>query len=702
MWTEEESMHFPKKILWSYFFLLIQGACLFAGGLPSVPSLVKPSFLFQNADKNEFRLEVKALSGGAELLTLFRQENPSDSQEFSSADVPLVSILRDSLGRPEPEYHRYRQTWVYGEYSPSSLQKVAAMLPFFYFHPGQSGPNKNKAPKPVLDLSHAGNKPWLQWLKTSSQRYFFDQQASWLRGSTHTYFGNSDEFRNRQIQRAFCLLSVYPSSPAMPGSPYFPPSIWQEAQARFMISKKPLGSLFREKSLPRAYNKDARQSEANRGRNWEILRQRAESEGLYFQSLTMVHGIPSHAILWIAREDLENNRERRFDGRFLNLGNPWNDDALRRWKGFMETWYLNQEGQRVSPEYPGARPLEMIPLALYGLNNPRIPSLLVDFRSSLNPKKRELSLRFINDLARNVLGITGFGNYYYMAGRQAMNFILHRMGKDLAQPSRWRSQAELKLMLETNQVLSSSLREEIKKRMGSGCANPLVTNSVTNPQLARSQYEALLVQLQHSEKFARKLNEARRKEIGIEKDNSIQQTAKGPEFASIPGTSRPASTPEQWEEMVAASRRRQYHAKLLKRAIAQSGDPAITWDGANLKESLESLFIDQHPTVQIADQKLLEKVAGKTQDLDLLELCARTLNRYQHDIQQQPGRKTGRIYLEEALVSRMEQIGNRIRQTKLSEKELAWIGEKKEDASEQPGLNPPLSVFPPAEMEEEK
>jgi hypothetical protein len=31
----------------------------------------------------------------------------------------------------------------------------------------------------------------------------------------------------------------------------------------------------------------------------------------------------------------------------------------------------------------------MIPLALYGLDNPKIPMVLVDFRDGLNPKKRE-------------------------------------------------------------------------------------------------------------------------------------------------------------------------------------------------------------------------------------------------------------------------------------------------------------------------
>jgi hypothetical protein len=53
----------------------------------------------------------------------------------------------------------------------------------------------------------------------------------------------------------------------------------------------------------------------------------------------------------------------------------------------------------------------MIPLAIYGLDHPKIPALLIDFRSSLNPKKREMSRRFIDDLAKNIFSLSNFGNF---------------------------------------------------------------------------------------------------------------------------------------------------------------------------------------------------------------------------------------------------------------------------------------------------
>ena len=51
----------------------------------------------------------------------------------------------------------------------------------------------------------------------------------------------------------------------------------------------------------------------------------------------------------------------------------------------------------------------MIPLALYGLDNPKIPMLLVDFRDSFNPKKREMSRRVLHDVTRNFVSLSGAG-----------------------------------------------------------------------------------------------------------------------------------------------------------------------------------------------------------------------------------------------------------------------------------------------------
>ena len=92
-----------------------------------------------------------------------------------------------------------------------------------------------------------------------------------------------------------------------------------------------------------------------RGHNWELLRQRAEAESLFFEPLQMPDGSMTHALLWVAKSDLASNQGRRYDGRFLNISSPWSDKRLLTWQGYSETRFLDSENRPVSAETPGAR-----------------------------------------------------------------------------------------------------------------------------------------------------------------------------------------------------------------------------------------------------------------------------------------------------------------------------------------------------------
>ena len=103
-------------------------------------------------------------------------------------------------------------------------------------------------------------------------------------------------------------------------------------------------------------------------------------------------------MLWVAKTDLASRQGHAYNGRFLNIADPWTDKRLLNWKGYSDNRYFDAEGRSVPAETAGARMVEMIPLALYGLDNPKIPMLLVDFRDTLNPKKREMSRRVLEDV----------------------------------------------------------------------------------------------------------------------------------------------------------------------------------------------------------------------------------------------------------------------------------------------------------------
>ena len=91
-----------------------------------------------------------------------------------------------------------------------------------------------------------------------------------------------------------------------------------------------------------------------------------------------------------SRSDLDARAERQFDGQFLGIANPWTDDRLMHWTGYTQLRYFDSDNHPAPPDTPGARAEEMIPLALYNLDYPRVPLLLADFRDSLSPKRREM------------------------------------------------------------------------------------------------------------------------------------------------------------------------------------------------------------------------------------------------------------------------------------------------------------------------
>ncbi len=102
-----------------------------------------------------------------------------------------------------------------------------------------------------------------------------------------------------------------------------PDSQFKQIYSRLSLSTRAFGGLVREQQLAKYYDKKTSQKQQNRGHNWELLRQRAELNGLIFEPLALESGTPGEALLWIARSDLDSRDGRKFDGQFLSIANPW-------------------------------------------------------------------------------------------------------------------------------------------------------------------------------------------------------------------------------------------------------------------------------------------------------------------------------------------------------------------------------------------
>ena len=274
------------------------------------------------------------------------------------------------------------------------------------------------------------------------------------------------------------------------------------------------------------------------------------------------------------------------------------------------------------------RRVEMIPLAVYGLNHPKIPALLIDFRNSLNAKKREMSGRVLNDVAKNVLSLSSFGNIPYFAGRKVYGFLTGRRGIDMNQPSRVRSYSELKLLLAFNATIDPKLRSELERRLEHVSLNPLSNDSDSEIELARQQYDALV-------KFARREDGLPAK---IERDRRVEMVplVHGPFARFMFGLGnvvtfgryvhREEATAELAERLEVA-RRIRHHTQFLDQVAKSSPQIEVVWDMNRVRTSLR-LLADRATAANGLSARAAALVFQRTTDTEsacFASMCCREL-----------------------------------------------------------------------------
>ncbi len=571
-----------------------------------------------------FRLERVPVAGGAELITIQARLDGIQTPEHGNW-VPLVTVLRDTLGDSSPENDRLRYVWPLTYTRPTIGQRLSGAVPFLYSRVGSRNSAPEKAPPPVLDLAAADRDVWNKIFWTALQSLLLDPYGIPVKASTRSYRQNSSDYRKSHIIRALSVLSLYEAVAGSEGTPAFSESELAEIQARLKLTDKTFGGLVGDLNLQRYNEQQVTDLRDTRGHNWELLRQRAEAESLLFEPLQMPDGSPTHAMLWVAKSDLVANQGKQYDGRFLNISNPWADKRLLEWKGYTERRFVDSENRAVSQETPGARAAELVPLALYGLDSPKIPALLVDFRDTFNPKKREISGRALQDVTRNVLSVSRYGDLPYFLGRTVFDFVTGRRGMDINQPSRLRTYSQLKLLLSLNQSLNPELREQLGHRLERVSLNPMENDLEAEARLATEQYEALLAYAERPDGLPLRLDRDRRAEMAKLVHGGTQQTlfrlANILSFGKY--VHREKANPGL-ETRLELARRFAYHTRFL-REVANSGPQIdVTWDLSEVKRSLQ--FIVDHASE--ADSRSASAAATiflRTQDDETRRFCLESL-----------------------------------------------------------------------------
>jgi len=600
----------------------------------------------------QFRVERLPLIGGSELLTIFGRLDGVRSGPNPAPEVPLLSILRDTLGDDNPENDRLRYVWMMTYTRPTVLKRAASAIPFLYQHTGNHA-HVSAPPKPLLDLTNTGRQTWNRLFSLGMQNALLDTYGLPLRASTRAYRRNAADYRSAHVTQALTILENYEKlrqrsrdeseliasnqppadrdvlgtsvafdsrPPLLNDHPVFSIGEMLELRARLILSRKFFGGLFGPDSFRRTVEKHSSSSIDASGHNWELLRQRAEAEGFYFEPLAMPDGRATHALLWISKSDLTTSASRHFHGRFLNIRNPWNDRRLSEWRGYTETRYFDDENRQVTAAEPNSHAVEMIPLALYGLDHPKIPAVLVDFRDYLNPKKREMSRRIFGDLTKDIFSLSSFGNAPYFLGRKLYYFVTGQRGMDLNQPSRLRSYAELKLLLSFNASIAPGLQSEIQHRLENVSLNPLSNNNQAELQIARQQYFSLIEFARRPNGLPAKVDRDRRAEmVALEHGRAARFFFElGNVLSCGRYVHRETETPELMVRLELA-RRLEHHEQFL-REVSKAYQIEVVWDMETVRRSLHFLS-ERGAGASASATRAAAKIFQRTADAEARRLC---------------------------------------------------------------------------------
>ncbi len=555
--------------------------------------------------QSTFRIEKTTVQGSAELITVYHLRP-------GAAEIPVIAILRDTMADSDPANDRFRNVWVLTYKRPSIVQKIASAVPFFYYRLASKDPPVHHAPASLLDMQSPRRSSWGQIAGTAMQAQLFDPLGRMIRSSTRSFRMNSGEYRRMRLTEAVTALSrVEPNG-------ILKEDERERIEARLDLSGRLLGGFVSEKRLPYFHQRTAVQAAENRGHNWELLRQRAEANGLYFQPLSLDGSGPAQALLWVAQEEISSDPNRKFDSGFLAISDPWHDPRIQNWKHYEETWFFDAEGRRVEYSANAARSLTMVPLALYSLDHPRVPLLLADFRDDLAPRRREMLRRASSDITTGLLGVTKMGNWEFMALSSAWDFYTGRHGAANDRASRVRAFAQLRYSLALDRTISADLRSELLRHVDRLSLNPLDSASNREERIANKQYAALLEWANSPKGLGRKLAKSRASE-GTRILHSGRERA-WLSLASIVSFGlyqhRENVTPEVIAEI---SRRRKIetHARFLEAVLASGPKLEVAWNMDDVRRSLKALaeLAGDDPGEQSQVQTFLTRILAQTADL---------------------------------------------------------------------------------------
>jgi len=551
----------------------------------------------------------------AQILTLFCRscEDPSGT----GMDVPLVAVLRDTLGDAGSENARMTDIWLFTYTRPTWEKRVLSGVPFFYWKVGGGSTKVSGEPKPLLNLTTPQHS-----LVTSSaariiQLTVLDPLSMPVRATTRAYQTNRMDHERLHLEEAESYLQ---SAPAADDDSGPTEKELNTVIARLELRKTTLGALVSARKAAE-FGQDANlEQERIRARNWELLRQCADKTGLFFEPIDLAGAKGQYAVLWypIERTTPPQGPALGPVWKLLNLSDPYQ----QRPRLLKNTQYRRTIDGRVT---------QVVPLGIYSLTYPKMPLLMIDFRSETHLRRHELTQRAINEITNGVIGVSRFTNWYYFAGADIYDFYASRRGTAMNQQERLNSYSKFRVALALDKTLDPELRAAMQRRVNSLAVNPLESSPNREMQTALQRYVLLQAAAvnEHSQ-LARRLERDRRSELArFESTTSRQVRDDIFHYVTFSLYTHRANT-DEYLASLDAYRQVEYCLNLLDRLTEAGTDPGVAYDTARIKNTVAQLSlllpeIKQADTREHASQTI-EKLRKLSADSDLKAECLAALD----------------------------------------------------------------------------
>jgi hypothetical protein len=589
----------------------------------NAPSTTSPRLGVESGDRSPitrnqsspYYWKTTNVGDSARLLTLFcRTEGVfKDTEE----GVPVVSVLRDTLGDQDGENDRVTYVWLLTYAHPPMGQRVLSAIPFFYWRISKGSKSLSKHDDlPFMDLSAPENPMMARVEQDLLQWTAFDPMTAPVRASTHAYGNNRQEDERLHIEEAISYLRQAPVSNDS--------TALTQVQLDTVIGKLKLreillGGLGTDNQAARVGMQSDFEQERIRSRNRELLRQWAEKTGLIFESLNLNENQSHYAILWFPQSEsaAPENLSLQSIWKLLSIRSPWTDGRLRNWKDPVYERTFDTNGS-----------IRVIPLAVYSLDYPKQPLILMDFRHKLSRRRREVAQRSANELITGVLGISHFADWYFYVAFDLHRFIVGRRGAALDQGSRLDCYSDFRMHLALDRSLDPALKQDMEQRSRWLAVNPLEAAPEREIQNAIARYNLLVPQAGENRDLVARVDQQHRFELSSFGESERTKLTKSMlHVATLSVYKQQAKSDDIF--MLDHERRLTHQLSFLDPLVRADMPPEVSYDSQRIKASVRELSslmsTISSSAVRSHVEATLERLKNLSKDEELQTECTSAL-----------------------------------------------------------------------------